>query len=172
MLHRIFSRVDLPVPLAPTSPVRSLGVTSQSQFSNRSLWPKRFPAPESWIMRREVYIDCTVWGRLAACGGLLTRLVTEETQRPCDVRLHLAPLHHRVQEAVLEQEFAVLESGRQLLADGLLDHPRPGESDQRARLGDIQVPQHREARRYAARGRIGQHAEVGHAGLVQAHERG
>jgi hypothetical protein len=25
-------------------------VISQSVFSKRSLWPKRFPAPESWIM--------------------------------------------------------------------------------------------------------------------------
>ena len=50
MPHRILSRVDLPVPLAPTRPVRSLGVISQSQFSKRSLWPKRFPAPWSWIM--------------------------------------------------------------------------------------------------------------------------
>ena len=33
------SGVDLPVPLAPTIPVRSLGVTSQSAFSNRILGP-------------------------------------------------------------------------------------------------------------------------------------
>src|SRR5271157_2792975 len=42
--------VDLPVPLAPTRPTRSCDVISQSVFSKRSLWPKRFPAPESWIM--------------------------------------------------------------------------------------------------------------------------
>jgi hypothetical protein len=29
-------------------------VINQSTFSNRSLWPKRFPAPESWIMGLEL----------------------------------------------------------------------------------------------------------------------
>src|ERR1700731_67374 len=42
--------VDLPVPFPPTRPTRSLGVISQSAFSKRSLWPKRFPAPDNWIM--------------------------------------------------------------------------------------------------------------------------
>ena len=50
MPARTFSSVDLPVPLPPTRPMRSWGVISQSAFSKRSLWPKRFPAPESWIM--------------------------------------------------------------------------------------------------------------------------
>ena len=36
---RIFITVDLPVPLAPTRPMRRLGVISQSASSNRSLWP-------------------------------------------------------------------------------------------------------------------------------------
>ena len=50
MPARILSSVDLPVPLAPTMPARSLGVTSQSRFSKSSLGPKRLPAPESWII--------------------------------------------------------------------------------------------------------------------------
>src|SRR5215472_4960599 len=50
MVARIFSSVDFPVPLPPTTPTRSLGVMSQSRPSNRSLWPNRFPAPESWII--------------------------------------------------------------------------------------------------------------------------
>jgi predicted AlkP superfamily pyrophosphatase or phosphodiesterase len=41
MPARIFSSVDLPVPLAPTRAVFSSGVMSQLAFSNRSLWPKR-----------------------------------------------------------------------------------------------------------------------------------
>ena len=47
---RILSSVVLPVPLAPTRPARSFDVISQFRFSNRSLWPKRLPAPESWII--------------------------------------------------------------------------------------------------------------------------
>ena len=46
----------------------------------------------------------------------------------------------------------------QLLADGLLDHPRAGEADQRAGLGDVDVAQHGEGGGDAAGGRVGQHA--------------
>jgi len=44
----IFRRVDLPVPLPPTKPVRSSGLMSQFASSKRSFWPKRLPAAESW----------------------------------------------------------------------------------------------------------------------------
>src|SRR5579871_37960 len=53
MPPRIFSRVDLPVPLAPTMPTRSRGPIVQSRFSNSSLGPKRLPPPEIWIMGTE-----------------------------------------------------------------------------------------------------------------------
>ncbi len=42
MPHRILSRVDLPVPLAPTSPVRSLGVISQSQVFEQKFGAETF----------------------------------------------------------------------------------------------------------------------------------
>ena len=48
MPPRILRRVDLPVPLPPTRPVRSSGVMSQLASSKRSFWPKRLPAEESW----------------------------------------------------------------------------------------------------------------------------
>ena len=38
-------------PIAADQPDVLAGVISQSTFSKRSLWPKRFPAPESWIMQ-------------------------------------------------------------------------------------------------------------------------
>jgi hypothetical protein len=44
-----------------------------------------------------------------------------------------------VQHSVLQQKLAALEPFRQLLADGLLDHARAGEADERAGLGDVQV---------------------------------
>src|ERR1039458_9864668 len=50
MPARILRSVDLPVPLAPTMPARSLGVTSQSRFSKSVLGPKRLAAPVSWII--------------------------------------------------------------------------------------------------------------------------
>src|ERR1700687_4486102 len=54
MPARTFMSVDLPVPLPPTQPVLSREVVRQAAFSKRSLWPKRFPAPESWIMGLEL----------------------------------------------------------------------------------------------------------------------
>ena len=56
-----------------------------------------------------------------------------------------------------------LEAFGQLLPDGLLDDARAGEADERARLGDVQVAQHREAGGDAAGGRIGEHGDVGNA---------
>ena len=71
-----------------------------------------------------------------------------------------------------QQEFTSLETFRQLLPDGLLDHARSGKSDQRAGLCDIQIAEHREARRHAAGGRVGQNADVGYTCLVQPHQSG
>src|SRR5215469_9773689 len=42
-----FSKVDLPVPFAPTSPTRSLAPTTQLRPSKSVLEPKCFPAEES-----------------------------------------------------------------------------------------------------------------------------
>ena len=47
----------------------------------------------------------------------------------------------------------------QPLANGLLDHPRPGEADQRMRLGDVQIPEHRERCRHSTRCRVCKHGE-------------
>ncbi len=49
------------------------------------------------------------------------------------------------------------EVGRQLLPGGLLDHARPGEAKERARLGDDHVGQSREAGKHAARRRMCEH---------------
>ena len=43
-------------------------------------------------------------------------------------------MHHHVDHAVVAQIFRFLKAVGQLLADGLLDHPRTGEADQRAGL--------------------------------------
>ena len=83
------------------------------------------------------------------------------------VSLRSRPLHDHVDHAVLEQIFGALESVGQALADGLLDHARAGEADQRARLGDLHIAQHGIGGRHAARGRIGQHHDIGQARFVQ-----
>ena len=81
-------------------------------------------------------------------------------------RLLIAELHHRVQEPVVQQKLAALKTGRQLLTNGLLDHSGTRETDQRSRLSDVQISQHRETGGHAAGGRIGQHADEGQALLV------
>ena len=48
-------------------------------------------------------------------------------------------MDHGVEKSVLQQKFGALEARGQLLPDGLLDHARAGEADQRAGLGDIQI---------------------------------
>ncbi len=71
----------------------------------------------------------------------------------------------------LEQELGALEALGQRLARGLLDHARTREADQRARLGDVDVAEHREARRHTARGRVGHHRDVRQLGRRQLGER-
>ena len=56
---RTLSRVDLPVPFAPTRAVRSLGVMSQSAFSNKTRGPNRLPAAESWSIRKAAPRRCS-----------------------------------------------------------------------------------------------------------------
>jgi hypothetical protein len=54
-------------------------------------------------------------------------------------------IHDHVDGAMLQQELAALKAFRQFFPHGLLDHPRPGEADQRLGFGDIDVAQHRQA---------------------------
>ena len=72
---------------------------------------------------------------------------------------------------LLEQELAALESFRQLLPDRLLDDARAGEADQRFRLGDVQVAEHREAGRDAAGRRIGEHRDVRQPRAIEPRQR-
>ncbi len=69
-----------------------------------------------------------------------------------------AATRDHVDHAVIHQIFRALESFRQLFADGLFDDARPGETDLRARLGDMDVAQHGKGGGDAAGGRVGQHA--------------
>ena len=91
----------------------------------------------------------------------------EPAQRALERRLEILARHDHVDHAVLEQELRALEARRQLLADRLLDHARPGEADQRIGLGDDDVAEHRDRGRDAAGRRMQQHRDVRHARLAQ-----
>src|SRR5690606_21165675 len=85
--------------------------------------------------------------------------VQEVAQDERELLLHLAAGDDVVEHAVLEQELRALEPLGELLADGLLDDARPGEADERARLGEVHVAEESEARRHAAGGRVPEHRD-------------
>ena len=71
-----------------------------------------------------------------------------------------------------EQELGRLKPLRQFLADRLLDNARSCKSDERARLRDIQVAEHGEARGDAARCGVRKDGDVGLFHFVEPCERG
>src|SRR6267378_2946734 len=89
---------------------------------------------------------------LSRLGGL----VGEEGEESAQRLLEVAPVDDEVELAVLQQELRALEALGERLADRLGDDARPGEADERARLGHDHVTEHREARRDAAGRRVGQ----------------
>ncbi|MCY1440614.1 hypothetical protein D9M71_568980 [compost metagenome] len=68
---------------------------------------------------------------------------------------------------MLQQELAALEAFRQFFTHGLLDHTRTGKTDQRLRLADNHVAQHRQTGGNAAVDRIGQHGDERDAFFTQ-----
>ena len=68
-----------------------------------------------------------------------------------------------IERALFDQELAALEALGQLFAHRLLDHARTGKADQCIGLGDVDIAEHREARRDAAHGRIRHHRDEGQA---------
>ena len=72
----------------------------------------------------------------------------------------LAAGHDQVDVAVAQVGLGQAEVVGGRLARRLLDHPRPGEREQGARLGDRHVAQRGKAGRDAARGRVRHHRDV------------
>jgi hypothetical protein len=79
-------------------------------------------------------------GRVDRFGRIRRRQVArnrraEAHQHPGDgdqLIAHVLAVGHAVEHAVIEQVLRALEAFGQLLADGLFDDARPGETDQRA----------------------------------------
>src|SRR5271167_1013601 len=116
-----------------TSP--GLGLGSGTSRTSRTSGP-----PGRVTTMAFMKLDCTTG---MATERLLRRYL-HEVQRARDVVPEIAAMHDGVEHAVLEEKFAALEAFGQLLADGLLDHTRPGEADERSRFGDVQIAQHGE----------------------------
>src|SRR2546425_1152484 len=109
-----------------------------------------------------------VTGRLPRSG----RLVGEEGENAAEHLLEVAPLDDHVELSVRQQELRALESLGKRLTDRLGDDRRPGKADQRARLGEDDVAEHREARRDAAGGGIGEDRNVRQPAGAEPLERG
>src|SRR5882672_23316 len=106
-----------------------------------------------WFRDRLSHPD---WGLGTGDWGLPA---SHEAKRVGDRRLHLAPIDDQVEHAFLEQELAALKSLGQLLPNRLFDDARAGETDERLRLGNVEIAEHGEARRDAAGGGVGEHRE-------------
>src|SRR4051812_49997983 len=70
----------------------------------------------------------------------------EERDEAGDLVAQVAAVDDHVDGALLQQELRALEAFRKRLANGLLDHARTCETDQRAGLGDDDVADEGEAR--------------------------
>src|SRR4029450_6340298 len=144
-----------PLPLVPptcTSRYRCSGRPRASSNASMRSSPGRMPAcSPPRRARRRATASAYVTGNLPRSG----RLVGEERENAAERVLEVAPLDDQVELAVREQEFRALEALGKRLANRLGNDARSGEPDQRARLGENDVAQHREARRGAAGGGVG-----------------
>src|SRR5262245_4592254 len=160
-----------PLPLVPptcTSRYRCSGRPSASSNASMRSSPGRMPAcSPPRRARRRATASAYVTGNLARSG----RLVGEERENTAERVFEVAPLDDQVELAVREQEFRPLKALGKRLANRLGDDPRAGESDQRARLGENNVAEHREARGDAAGGGIGEDRDVRQAAGAEPLER-
>src|SRR3981189_3704385 len=84
------------------------------------------------------------------------RLRQEKIERGRDISLQVLAMNDGVEKTVLEKKFRRLKAFGKFLADGLFDDARPGETDERAGLGDVDVAEHGIARGVAAGRGIGE----------------
>src|SRR5579862_8223741 len=94
-------------------------------------------------------------------------LSEEEVERVRQIRFEVLAVDDGVEKSVLQQKLRALEARGQALPHGLFDDARPGKSNQRAGLGNVQVPEHGIACGNAAGGGIGEHGEKRQAYLIE-----
>ena len=118
-------------------------------------------------MARETTARCAgtriVAGRREALGAGL-QVVEQERQALAQLRTR----HDLVDEAVAVQELGPLEALRQLVPGGAGRHARASEADEGIRFSQVDVTERRERGEDAARGGVGEDADVGHASQGQA----
>ena len=154
----------------------------------RSGWPSRSSSRHMRSSDRSMRLGCSAVSRAtmasmgvmesgrpltrgAGIGKARARLrglrLGQEPAQLGERRAQLVAVDDHVDHAMVAQILGPLEAFRQLLADGLLDHPRAGEADERAGLGDVNVAEHAVGGGHAARGGIGEHDDIGLLGFAQ-----
>src|SRR5687768_8539303 len=115
-------------------PRRSRASSQASESVNgRSGW--RGDRGGFWRRRREIEA-----GLVVSAPGPGRR---HRGKQPPERVLQLAAIHHHVEHAAFEQELAALEAFGQLLPDRLLDDARTREADERLRLRNVDIAEHR-----------------------------
>ena len=80
--------------------------------------------------------------------------------------LHFLARDDGVDQAVVEEEFGGLKTGRQFGLGRVFDDARSGKADHGAGFGDDEIADARVTRHHAGHGRMGQHADVGQLGAA------
>ena len=83
----------------------------------------------------------------------------QETQCANQPRAQIRSRHNRINESCLQQEFGALETGGEFVANRSRRDARAAESNQRIRLGNVQVTERTERCNRAARRWVGEEAD-------------
>src|SRR5215831_14014721 len=88
--------------------------------------------------------------------GHRRRLLHHQREHLRDAFAHIASIEDEVERSVIQEEFAALKTLGKCFSNGLLNDARTRKSDQRLRLSNVDISEHREARRDTAGRGIGE----------------
>src|SRR5262249_56125016 len=103
------------------------------------MWERRMacrdsPRCEGWNLPRA--------GKRQLLGRRLRPRLSQEPAQICQRRPQMMAMNDHVDHAMVLEIFRPLKAVGQFLANGLLDDPRPGKTDERARFRDVDVAEH------------------------------
>src|SRR5215468_2315987 len=113
-------------------------------------------------LQRDLAVDLVRNGDIAA-GAASGQEIADAGKRAAQ----RMAMNHHVDHAVVMEIFGTLEPVGKLLADSLLDNAWPGEANQRAWLGDMDVTEHGVRGGHSTGRRMGQHHNVRKLRLAQ-----
>ncbi len=105
-------------------------------------------------------------------GHCTARDALQQSHQRGEFVAQLAAVDDHVDGAFVQQELGPLKPVRQGLADCLLDHARPGKTDQGARFGDHHIADKGKTGGHTTHGRVGQQRDEGQLFLRQQSDGG